>query len=402
MPEYSDKPGYTFNPGPPPEVAAFMRNKSLRPSFSWQDVEPEEHAVSFTVAKAMQVDVLQTIRDELQKAIDDGVPFEQFQQSLEPRLRRMGWWGVKEQIDPLTGDVNKVRLGSPRRLKTIYRANLRTARAAGQWDRIQRSKRALPYLVYLIGPSQKHRPSHEAKNGLVLSVDDPFWQTWYPPNGWGCKCHVRQITRREADEIGIGESPEVPMREVFNSRTGEIKTIPSGIDPGWESNPGAFRQRRMEAFLQAKLDDADPAIAHAAARDMATSWRVRRIHDGTAKGSAPVAMLPEALAHKIGAKTRVVQFSDYTAEKTRRKHGEATAREFVRIAELIETGAVAHEVSSTGTESLVIESGDHKRWRLVLKRTVTGDEIFLSTFHRSTPAKWAKLLRSRNVTLLRE
>jgi hypothetical protein len=135
---------------------------------------------------------------------------------------------------------------------------------------------------------------------------------------------------------------------------------------------------------------------------METSWRVRRIHDGTAKGSAPVAMLPEVLAHKIAAKTRVVQFSDYTAEKTRRKHGEATAREFVRVAELIETGAVAHEVSSTGTESLVIESGDHKRWRLVLKRTVTGDEIFLSTFHRSTPAKWAKLLRSRNVTLLRE
>lgn len=261
MAEFADKPGYTFNPGPPPEVSDFFRNKNLRPSFSWLDVLPEEHAVSFTVAKAMQVDVLQTIRDELQKAIDDGVPFEQFQKTLEPRLRRMGWWGIKEQVDPMTGEVNKVRLGSPRRLKTIYRANMRSARAAGQWDRIQRSKRALPYLVYLIGPSQRHRPSHEAKNGLVLPVDDPFWQTWYPPNGWGCKCHVRQITRREAEEIGIGESPETPMQDVFNERTGEIKSIPSGIDPGWESNPGLYRQQRMEEMLKGKLESADTEIA---------------------------------------------------------------------------------------------------------------------------------------------
>lgn len=261
MAEFSNKPGYTFNPGPPPEVSDFFRNKNLLPSFSWLDVLPEEHAISFTVAKAMQVDVLQTIRDELQKAIDEGVPFEQFQKNLEPRLRRMGWWGVKEQIDPLTNEVNKVRLGSPRRLKTIYRANMRSARAAGQWDRIQRSKRALPYLVYLIGPSKRHRPSHEAKNGLVLPVDDPFWQTWYPPNGWGCKCHVRQITRREAEEIGIGESPETPMQDVFNFRTGEIKSIPSGIDPGWESNPGLYRQQRMEEILRAKLENADAEIA---------------------------------------------------------------------------------------------------------------------------------------------
>lgn len=268
MADFSEKPGFNFNPGAPKEVLKFFRNKALRPSFSYHDVEPEEHAVSFTVAKAMQVDVLETIREEVKRAIDEGVPLEQFQKTLEPRLRRMGWWGVKEQVDPLTGEVRKVRLGSPRRLKTIYRANLRSARAAGQWDRIQRTKRALPYLVYLLGPSKRHRPSHEAKNGLVLPVDDPFWQTWYPPNGWGCKCHVRQITRREAEEIGIGESPEIPVREVFNPRTGEIKEIPSGIDPGWESNPGLSRQRRMEEFLQGKLEAADPAVAYAAKQDI--------------------------------------------------------------------------------------------------------------------------------------
>lgn len=402
MAEFTDKPGYVFNPGPPPEVASFFRNKGLLPSFSFEDVEPQEHAVSFAVAKAMQVDVLEAIQSALQEAIDEGIPYEQFAKELKPRLRRLGWWGVKEQVDPITGEVRRVRLGSPRRLKTIYRANMRSARAAGQWDRIQRTSRALPYLVYLLGPSERHRPHHQAKEGLVLPVDDPFWQTWYPPNGWGCKCHVRQITRREAEERGISDSPDIPMRDVFNKRTGEIKSIPSGIDPGWEMNPGLYRQRQMERFLAGKLDGADPAIARAAARDMAASWRLRRIHDGSAKGAVPVAMLPADLAEVIGARTRVVQFSDYTAEKTRRKHGEASADEFVRVAELLEIGSVAREVSPNGTESLIIQNRDARPWRLVLKRTAAGDEIFLSTFHRTLAKRWARLLEKPTVELVRE
>lgn len=402
MAEFSDKPGYAFSPGAPPEVASFFRNKGLRPSFDWQDVEPEEHAVAFSVAKAMQVDVLEAIQGALQEAIDEGIPYEQFAKELKPRLRRLGWWGVKEQVDPITGEVRKVRLGSPRRLKTIYRANIRSARAAGQWDRIQRTKDALPYLVYLLGPSEHHRPHHEAKEGLVLPVDDPFWQSWYPPNGWGCKCHVRQITRREAERRGISESPEIPMRDVFNRRTGEIKNIPSGIDPGWEMNPGLYRQRQMEQFLAGKLDAADPAVAHAAARDMAASWRLRRIHEGSARGAVPVAMLPDDLASGIGARTRVVQFSDYTAEKTRRKHGEATADEFVRVADLLETARVAEEVSPNGTVSLIFQSRGEAPWRLVLKRTISGDEIFLSTFHRTTERAWQRILRTKTVSLVRE
>lgn len=402
MTDYSDKPGYAFNPAAPPEVTTFFRNKGLRPSFSWQDVEPEEHAVAFTVAKAMHVDVLDAIKGALQQAIDEGIPYDQFAKDLKPRLRRLGWWGVKEVVDPVTGKARKVQLGSPRRLRTIYQANLRSARAAGQWDRIQRTKRALPYLVYLLGPSERHRPHHEAKEGLVLPVDDPFWRTWYPPNGWGCKCHVRQITKREAEQRGISDSPEIPMRDVINRRTGEVKRIPSGIDPGWETNPGLYRQRHMERFLADKLDAADPAIAQVAARDMASSWRLRRIHEGSAKGSVPVAMLPDDLVKVIDADTRVVQFSDYTAEKGRRKHGEATADQYVRVADMLESGTVAREASTNGTVSLIVQSRDEAPWRLVLKRTMAGDELFLSTFHRTTPAKWQTLLRNRNVELVRE
>ncbi|PID95872.1 MAG: head morphogenesis protein [Alphaproteobacteria bacterium] len=401
MAEFTDKPGYAFNPGAPPEVAAFFRNKGLRPSFDWQDVEPEEHAVAFSVAKAMQVDVLEAIQGALQEAIDEGIPYDQFAKELRPRLRRLGWWGVKEQVDPITGEVRKVRLGSPRRLKTIYRANIRSARAAGQWARIQRTKDTLPYLVYLLGPSEHHRPHHQAKEGLVLPVDDPFWQSWYPPNGWGCKCHVRQITRREAERRGISDSPDIPMREVFNRRTGEIKRIPSGIDPGWEMNPGLYRQRQMERFLAGKLDAADPAVAHAAARDMAKSWRMRRILEGSANGSVPVAMLPPELAERFGVSSRVVLFSDQTATKQAERRI-LQPDQYGVIADAIETGEVAFEKNTLGAHRLIFESQGDEPWRITLKRTVAGDEMYLVSLYRSTRAKWSKRKASGRIELWRE
>lgn len=394
MAEYTDKPGYSFNPGPPPEVSEYFKHKGLKPSFSWQDVEPQEHAVQFSVAKAMQVDVLQTIKGELQKALDDGIPFDQFQKELEPRLRKLGWWGVKEMRDPKTGEIRKVTLGSPRRLKTIYRANVRSARAAGQWQRIERTKKALPYLVYMIGPSENHRPEHEAKNGLVLPVDDPFWLQWMPPNGWGCKCRVRQITRREAEEIGIEESPQYPMRDITNGRTGEVKSIPVGIDPGWDTNAGIHRQKGMQEFINGKLDDADPAIARAAARDMATSWRVRRIHEGSAHGAAPIAMVPRDLQTALGAQTRVVQFSSDTMAKDQARR---SVDDFTKLETVMDRGVV---VQRAGPDDLaILHEVDGEYWLAAIKLAADNREIYLTNFYQAVRKDAERLLQTGTIVV---
>ncbi|MEO0682534.1 MAG: phage minor head protein, partial [Pseudomonadota bacterium] len=248
-----DRPGYSFGDGAPREVSEFLRRKDWRPAFSWESVEPAEHAVAFTVAKATSMDVLETIRDAVQEAIDDGVPFERFRQQLQPVLEAKGWWGRRDVVDPDTGETVSAQLGSPRRLRVIYQANLRSARAAGQWERIQRAKRGLPFLLYQLGPSERRRPHHASKEGWVLPVDDPFWEKWMPPNGWGCKCHVRQISRSEAERRGLIDAPKIPDVEVENSRTGEVRRVPQGIDPCWDTNPGLERSRADGLRLAEKI-----------------------------------------------------------------------------------------------------------------------------------------------------
>lgn len=255
--------------GPPPQEALdYFRSKGLAVGFDYRDVWRQEHAVAFTVAKAMTYDVLTAIRGEVDRALAEGRTYREFEKDMIPRLQQLGWWGKQNMIDPKTGLPVKAQLGSPRRLKTIYRANLRTARAAGQWERAQRTKEALPYFEYLLGPSERHRDEHAAIAGTILPVDDPFWDSHYPPNGWGCKCHLRQITRQEATRKG-GEShrPNVPEREWLNKRTGEVERLPQGIDPGWDTSPGKARAEQANR----KLDQSEKAFNEAFPAKRATT-----------------------------------------------------------------------------------------------------------------------------------
>lgn len=313
MADPADRPRYSFDPGPPPEAARYLRNKGLRPAFGWEDVEPEEHAVAFSVAKVMELDLLDAMRGEVQRALDEGQTFETFQKNWRSNPRLAQWWGRREMTDPLTGEVKEVQLGSPRRLRTIYNANLRTARAAGQWERIERTRGAFPYLEYRIGPSENHRPHHAAKAGAILPVDSPFWDEWMPPNGWGCKCWVRQITKAEAARRGVSEEPEVPVSRWNNPRTGDVQLVPQGIDPGWQRNPGKLRMQHMDMMLRQKIEDLPEAARKTALRDIATSWRVSRIMDG-APGRAPVGMLSPEMAAAAGAEDAMIWVNADTFE----------------------------------------------------------------------------------------
>ena len=179
------KPGFRF-PGPvPDEALAFFRAKRLRPSFSYLDVAAEEHALEFTVAKSAQFDILDDVRAALGEHLEEGGTLRTFERQLTPILQKKGWWGRKRVTDPETGQTVEAQLGSPRRLRTIFRSNMRAARAAGQWERIQRTKRTHPWLLYRLGPSENHRPEHAAWNGTLLPADDPWWHDHFPPNGWG-------------------------------------------------------------------------------------------------------------------------------------------------------------------------------------------------------------------------
>lgn len=239
---------------PPAEAIAFFRGKGYATSFAWQDVWQREHDAAFTVAKMADVDLLRDVRMAVDKAIAEGATFEQFRDSIEGRLVEAGWWGRGEMVDPLTGETELVQLGSPRRLRTIFQTNIQTSFAAGHWAQIQQTKRDAPYLMYDAVMDSSTREEHADWDGTVLPADDPWWDTHMPPNGFGCRCGVIQLSAEQVQAMGleVDEAPETRTREYTNPRTGEISQVPAGVDPGWAYNPGADRQADLERQLATK------------------------------------------------------------------------------------------------------------------------------------------------------
>lgn len=239
------------------DKAAFghFKAKKILPGFSHYDVWLYQHSLAFTVAKMMDADMLAEVKDAIEAAQRNGTAFADFKKRLKPYLMAKGWWGEQIMTDPLDGEPKLVRLGSTRRLKTIFDTNMRTAFAAGQWQRIQANKKALPYLRYNKSASGHPRDGHKRYYGLVLPVDHDIWKVIFPPNGYGCKCSVSALTKRQAEEEGIGGEPDVEMVEFTNPRTGQKVLIPDDITPSFAHNHGD-RLGAMDALFGDKHGEA--------------------------------------------------------------------------------------------------------------------------------------------------
>lgn len=210
------------------EQIDFFLKKLNVPTAAWSDFLEGQHNYAFTVAGAARDDMLSDLRKAVDKAINDGVTIQDFRRDFDDIVARYGW--------AHHGNRNW-------RSRVIYETNLYSSYAAGRLEQLQ----TFPYWQY------KHshavvmpRPEHEAWDGLTLPANDSWWKTHFPPNGYGCQCTVRGLTRGDMDRKGI--SVDAPPNEgnvthIVGSRSGNPKAIttPRGVDPGFQFMPGKLR-----------------------------------------------------------------------------------------------------------------------------------------------------------------
>lgn len=244
------------------EAVEFFRKKGYAIGFSWRDVWKEEHATAFTVAKAMRIDILEDIRGAVDAAISKGISFGEFKKQLAPVLQAKGWWGKKKIKDPLDGKLKPAQLGSNRRLRTIYDTNMRMSHAAGNWERAERLKARRPFLRYFTVGDERTRESHQNWHNIVLPIDDPFWDTHYPPNDWYCRCKTQQLSVRDLKRFGYkvtDRAPDFGSRKIIDRRNGLVHEVPNGIGLGFDYNVGKARLRAFTPPPTGGLPQSFPA-----------------------------------------------------------------------------------------------------------------------------------------------
>lgn len=284
---------------PPQQAINYFRAKGLKQTFSYDEMMRGEHAQALTIAKMLDNDLLQDVYDSLLQAMVSGESMQDWKKRLIPHLQANGWWGKQEMVDPATGKTISAQLGSVRRLELIFRTNMQSAYAAGQWQQIQANKATMPYLQYNAVDDLRTRDEHRALDNKVYPVDHPFWRYYYPPNSWNCRCSVIQLSQKMLDDAGLSVSPDedVEYKNWKNPRTGETVKLPKGIDPGFQFNAGIQRAEHLQELAREKAR----AIRDAELRDAAENGLalVERAVKGEKGIAPPKAAVEPAMTEKI-------------------------------------------------------------------------------------------------------
>lgn len=240
------------------EAIDFFRRKTNLPTESWTDIWQSAHDRAFVVAGANTADIVQDFRKSIDKAISEGTTIEEFRKDFDGIVKKHGW---------------SYKGGRGWRTRVIYDTNLRTAHQAGRYKQMNAVSKTRPYWQYKHSDYVTHpRPEHQAWDGLILRFDDPWWNTHYPPNGWGCKCRINTLSDRDMIKLGKAapdKAPNIDLQPVtVGKRSGNIRTIdvPKGIDPGWAYAPGANVKTELRTLIDNKLISSDPFVG-------ATMWQ---------------------------------------------------------------------------------------------------------------------------------
>lgn len=217
------------NPGPslklafnlPPERAIeYFRSRGLRTSANWQEAAAAVKAGAFSVAGVARADVLDDIRQSIDKALADGQTFPDWLGGIKTTLAQRGWLG-RYPHDPATGEILPGKALKPWRLETIFRTNLQQSYMSGRYKaQLENADRRGNWQYVAILDSHT-RPRHRALNGRVFRYDDAAWGAIYPPNGYNCRCRVRALTDEEMQAEGA----------TLSTGDGQMETITRELRP---------------------------------------------------------------------------------------------------------------------------------------------------------------------------
>lgn len=153
--------------------------------------------------------------------------------------------GRRKSFERFLNDVRKVdETYNGNYLRSEYNFVHASAAMAAKWEQFQEDGDRY-YLQYRTAGDDRVRPEHAALEGVTLPIDDPFWEEYYPPNNWNCRCSVVQVRKSKQpatdhdEAMRLGElATGKDTRQMFHFNPGkQQKAVP-------DYNPYTIRQCR--------------------------------------------------------------------------------------------------------------------------------------------------------------
>ena len=227
----------------------------------WLDIQAAYNDYAFYVTGAMQADLVSDLRDAVQTAITDGKDIRWFKEQFDKIVSDHGWGATNPKFnDPGYRDW---------RARIIYQTNSAVSFSAGRYAQLTDPSLFNDRNVWVYRHSDfvaHPRPLHVSWNYVVKPVGDPWMLAHWGPKGFGCRCYVVVTSRETAQSIRYKWSEPLGEGKTYqytNRKTGEVSTLPLGVDPGWNYTPGQTARERGQSLAATKRAEWPPEIARA-------------------------------------------------------------------------------------------------------------------------------------------
>ncbi|MDG6857642.1 phage minor head protein [Glaesserella parasuis] len=416
----------------PKEAIEYLHQKKLLASKVFKkELYDSALARATTISKLTDLDITRDIYGSMEKARREGKSFNEWKKTLVDDLERKGWvYGHDKAIsrgidgkllaDPKTGE----HFGTPRRLNTIYRTNMQQAYSAARYQRYMDNVDNRPYWQYSAVGDKRTRPAHQALNGKIYRYDDPFWATFYPPNGFNCRCTVialseRDLKRKGIEQVGSSEALLVKAKRPKDKLGNQEETIgfklPDGTvrvaDKGFDYNVGRlsykpnldlYPEKLAHQFAKAEMNGAEFKLSYEKlARKVSeikgdkgklTAEEMVRMRDHlTQNFKFAAGRLNLETQKQIGSKVATVWLSDDTLIKqfNSREGQDFGLSDYANLPDVFNSPLKIELDEREGWRFYAELNG--KRYFAVIKVLAQYNEIFVQSFRLVSDKQWEKV-----------
>nr|DAR01187.1 MAG TPA: minor capsid component [Caudoviricetes sp.] len=238
----------------------------------WDVKWNEAQAKARAVAGIHRQDIVGEFHAAMYEAAKSGKSFEAWRDEVQGRLKAHDWHLLKDG-DIVDGDSGEV-LGrgiTKHRMETIFRTQMQSAYMAGHWQAFEEGRDDAPWLQYSAILDSRTRQSHAAAHGAVYHIDDPFWDYFYPPNGFNCRCTVRALSdgdlkrRNLLPQKAQLEDTEVVVNRKGDTRPAKAVKLPDGrrfyTDAGFQHNVGKSHLANLGQLQMQRAIELPPKLA---------------------------------------------------------------------------------------------------------------------------------------------
>jgi len=126
-----------------------------------------------------------------------------------------------QEYKQMAGDISKIYNKTWQNVEEITTSHL--ADASAEWSDIKDDEQDFPLLEYVTVNDSRVRDEHQELDGIIRPVNDDFWTNYLPPNGWHCRCRVRQL--KDGDVTSLSKRNIAKNPPLFDGNPGKRDSI---------------------------------------------------------------------------------------------------------------------------------------------------------------------------------